>query len=99
MIEGTPVNDEAARVVREDAARNQRMLLRLYGVVLDGQRYRACRKPDCGRVVPEGTEHCCSPCGEAAKHAHEIDEHSPGCEERWEERRPLVVQALADGSW
>ncbi|MCK2222094.1 helix-turn-helix domain-containing protein, partial (plasmid) [Actinomadura sp. ATCC 31491] len=57
MVEGTSVNEEAARVVAEDAARNQRVLLRLYGVVLDGHRFRACRKPDCGRVVPEGAEH------------------------------------------
>ncbi|MFG1977049.1 hypothetical protein ACGFJC_47620 [Nonomuraea fuscirosea] len=96
---GTPVDDVAARVVAEDAARNQRMLLKMYGVVIDGDRYRACGKPDCGRVVLGGSGHCCGPCADAAKHVHEIDAHTEGCDERWREREPLVAAALANGSW
>jgi hypothetical protein len=99
MAEQASVSDEAARVVAEDAARNQRMLLRLYGVVLDGVRYKACRKPDCGRVVRGSSDHCCAPCADAAQHVHEIDEHSPGCDERWRDREPLVAKALTEGSW
>ncbi|MFI6634262.1 hypothetical protein ACIBI7_35735 [Nonomuraea fuscirosea] len=49
-------------------------------------------------MVAEGTEYCCGPCADAAKHAHEIDEHTDGCDERWREREPLVAAALADGS-
>lgn len=99
MADRAPVNEEAARVVAEEAARNQQMLLRLYGVVIDGTRYRACGKPDCDRVVRGSSGYCCGPCADAAQHVHEIDEHSPGCDERWQEREPLVARALADGSW
>ncbi|MGW0486216.1 hypothetical protein [Nonomuraea sp. NPDC003214] len=93
------MSDEAARVVAEDAARNQRTLLRLRGVEIDGHRYRACGKPDCERVVRGSSAHCCGPCADAAQRGHEVDEHSPGCEERWRERAPLVAEALKANRW
>jgi hypothetical protein len=100
MAEGTVNdNDVARKQVAEDAARNQRMMLSMRGVEIDGRRYKACGKLDCERLVPEGTEYCCGPCTVAAGHAHEIDGHSPGCDGRWRDREPLVKKAIEAGAW
>jgi hypothetical protein len=51
-------------------------------------RFKKCDKPDCKRLVHEGTAYCCGPCSFADSKKFEIGEpgtffaHSPGCDER-----------------
>ncbi|QFY09627.1 hypothetical protein GBF35_25885 [Nonomuraea phyllanthi] len=62
----------------------------LWPVEIDGRLHYDCAKPDCERGVPHGVAHCCTACAFAAERRYEIDKHSPGCDERWEQRRPYV---------
>lgn len=49
-----------------------------------------CQKPDCERLVRQGTDFCCTACYLADLNMHEIEAHSEGCDQRWSQRRPLA---------
>lgn len=42
----------------------------------------ACQNPACLRKVAGGSRYCCAPCSAAHEWAHEVHDHSEGCEER-----------------
>lgn len=72
------------------------------GAMLDPEFLRLCTNPACERVVPASfqgarqVEYCCPACAQAHG-TYEIHPdgplaHSPGCDQRWSERRGREVR-------